>query len=183
MQPDAHEHLVLTPPLRVGERVGVLFTDTDGARTETLGYLTSLDADALALIDRHGVERRLAWGDVAALRRVPVARGRRPAATPRAVLDDLATRTGASGAAWVVRISDLLAGSTPPRDVAPWGTTASFGGVPARCEGEWVTLGGGTLADWEAAAWWATRMGARSLQLRLPAGDNGPAAAGFEPLG
>ena len=182
MQPDAREHLELTPPLRVGERVGVLFTDTDGVRTEMLGYVTHLDADALALIDRHGRERRLGWGDVAALRRVPVSRGRRPESAPRVLLDALADRAGATGTPWLARISDLLADRTPPAAVPAWGATAGFGATNARHEGEWVTVAGGTVDDWVAAAWWATRMGARSIQVRLPAGDTSPAASGFTPL-
>ncbi|QIK72838.1 hypothetical protein G7070_11835 [Propioniciclava coleopterorum] len=184
MQPDRREHLsALNPPLRIGERVGVLFTDTDGARTEALGFVTHVDADAVALVDRHGTERRLAWGDVEALRRVPISRGRRPDAAPRALLDDLADRTGAAGTPWVARISDLLAGRTPPEMVPAWGETAAFGGAAARFEGEWVTVAGGSPDDWVAAAWWATRMGARSVQVRLPGADDAPAASGFLRVG
>lgn len=172
----------LLPPLRLGERVGVLFVDADGARTETLGFVTALSHGGLALVDRRGLIRELAWVDISSLRRVPIARGRRPDAAPRALLDALANRAGASGTPWVTRISDLLADRTPPTDVPAWGASASFGEVEARCEGEWVTLAGGTPDDWVAAAWWATRMGARSVQVRAASGDETPAASGFTKL-
>ncbi len=174
----------ITPPPRPGERVGVLFVDADGARTEVLGYLTAVSPAGLSVIDRHGVERTLTPEAVEVVRRVPVARGRRPDAAPRALLDALAERAGASGAAWVTRISDLLAGRTPPASVPPWGATAAFGATSARHEGEWVTLPGGTPQDWVAAAWWATRMGARSVQVRTTDADVAAALAqaGFTPL-
>lgn len=183
MQPDAHARFGLTPPLRRGERVGMLFRDDDGARTEMLGYVTVLEADELAVIDRHGRERHLGWDAVEALRRVPVSRGRRPGSASRDLLDALAERAGAGGVAWVARISDLLAQEPPPEQVPAWGTTAVFGSSTAQHEGEWVTLAGGSAADWVAAAWWATRMGARSVQVRVRADDHTPGASGFIRLG
>ena len=45
------------------------------------------------------------------------------------------------------------------------------GGPRARFEGEWVTLPSAPEDVVVAAAWWATRMGARSVQVR---GDSAP---------
>ena len=64
----------------------------------------------------------------------------------------------------------------------PWDTIAD---AKARAEGEWVTVAGGTLASWRAAAWWATRMGARSVQVRVPGasiGDEALTESGFTRL-
>ncbi len=53
--------------------------------------------------------------------------------------------------------------------------------IPARFEGEWVTLGCAPVEVCVAAAWWATRMGARSIQVRCddPTLTAALAAAGF----
>lgn len=169
----------LTPPLRVGERVSLRVVD-DGGRREVMGFVTALDATSVGVVDRRGSEHTLPRTQVDAARRVAVALGRNPATTPRDLLDALAQRASASGQAWVVRISDLLAGRTPPVSVPPWGPDAEFDGVPARHEGEWVTLPGGTPATWVDAAWWATRMGARSVQVRT---DDPPTAAALEASG
>ncbi len=155
----------LLPGLRVGERVSLLAV-TDAGPAEALGFVTELDADALAVVDRHGTTHRLPRAGVRAGKRMAVALGRNPLTTPRRVLDDLAARAGASGTPYVVRISDLLAGLEPPAAVPPWGQVAAFGGVEARFEGEWVTLPAAGPDAARAAAWWATRMGARSVQVR-----------------
>ncbi len=169
----------LTPPLQVGERVSVRVAGTPPR--EVIGFVTDLGPESVGVVDRRGVEHALARPSVEALRRVAVSLGRDPARTPPALLDELAERAGASGQAWVRRLSDLLARRTPPASVPGWGAEASFGGVRARFEGEWVTLGGGGVDAWVDAAWWATRMGARSLQVRSADPDvvDAAAAAGF----
>lgn len=173
-------------PLSVGVRAS-LRVHTPRGRREVIGFLTSLTADEVGIVDRRGIEHVLAKADVDAVRRVAVALGRRPESTPRDLLDALAERAGVQGACWVARISALLADRTPPASVPAWGEWAEFGGIRARFEGEWVTLPVGGLDTIVDAAWWATRMGARSVQVRADAGD-GPAsdaltAAGFTPPG
>ena len=177
-QPDAIA--LLDPPLEVGERVSVRVIDK-GQRTEVLGFVTALDAASLTLVDRRGATHVLGRAVVDAARRVGVATGRNPAATPRALLDTLARRAGAEGEVWLARISALLEGQTPPASVPAQGEVAVFDGVPARVEGEWVTLSGGQEATWVAAAWWATRLGARSIQVRTSDADTTAAlaASGF----
>jgi len=155
----------LDPPLRPGERVSVRVGEGPDRR-EVLGYVTAVSAERVHLVDRRGRDHDLARADVSAARRVGVSLGRNPAAAPRALLDGLAARAGAVGTPWVARISDLLADRTPPAAVPPWGDEARFGGTTARAEGEWGTLGGGSADVWVDAAWWATRMGARSVQVR-----------------
>ena len=173
----------LQPPLGVGERVSLRVVEPDAAR-EVIGFVTALSDDRLGVVDRRGTGHDLARSGVAAIRRVGVALGRRPEATPRALLDALAERAGVSGVVWVARVSSLLEGRTPPAAVPPWGERADIDGVAARHEGEWVTLPSASLDTIVAAAWWATRMGARSVQVRAAAeADAGHlAAAGFTRL-
>jgi hypothetical protein len=170
----------LLPGLRIGERVSLL-ASTDAGPTEALGFVTELDAATLAVVDRHGTTHRLPRSGLRAGKRMGVALGRNPLTTPRALLDTLAARAGASGTPYLTRISDLLAGLEPPATVPPWGPVAEFGGAVARCEGEWVTLPGVGPDAARAAAWWATRMGARSIQVRTddPALAARLTAAGF----
>lgn len=183
MDPTTDTISTLTPPLAVGERVSLRVAEPSGRR-EVIGFVTALSDTACSVVDRRGATHHLPRTMVDAIRRVPVALGRNPASTPLDLLDALAARAGAEGTAWVARISDLLAGRTPPATVPPWGTEAEFDGVRARFEGEWVTLADGTLQTWVDAAWWATRMGARSIQVRTS--DLAIAAAleasGFTPL-
>lgn len=160
----------LEEPLLAGERISLLEASDTGFR-EVLGFVTALSDDAVHVVDRRGVEHRIDRGRVEALRRVPVARGRRPESTPRDLLDDLAARAGVAGDCWVGRISTLLEGRTPPPVVPAWAAWATFGPVRARYEGEWVTLPTASIEVVVAAAWWATRMGARSVQVR---GDGAP---------
>lgn len=170
----------LLPGLHVGERVTLLAT-TDAGPAEVLGFVTAVDADALAVLDRHGSTHRVPRAGVRAGRRLGMALGRNPLTTPRRLLDDLAGRAGAVGTPYLTRISDLLSGLEPPAAVPPWGPVATFGGVAARCEGEWVTLPDAGPDAARAAAWWATRMGARSVQVRTADPGLGAAllAAGF----
>ncbi|MFT3875782.1 MAG: hypothetical protein QM708_05090 [Propioniciclava sp.] len=160
---------------------------TPGGRREVIGFLTSLSADQVGIVDRRGTEHLLATADVDAVRPVAVALGRRPESTPRDLLDALATRAGVRGACWVGRISTLLADRTPPASVPAWGEWAEFGGVRARFEGEWVTLPLAPVETIVEAAWWATRMGARSVQIRAEEADDPTTddltAAGFTRLG
>ncbi len=154
----------LRPALAVGERVSLRVRDR-----EVLGFVTELGPDAVTVLDRRGAATRIDRREVAAIRRVGVALGRDPLAAPRTLLDALAARAGVSGTPWVCRISTLVGGRTPPATVPAWGETAEFGDLVARCEGEWVTLGGDVAAVADAvvdAAWWATRAGARSVQVR-----------------
>lgn len=172
--------------LAVGMRVSLRAGGASGRR-EVIGFVTALAPDALAVVDRHGTEHALARADVEAIRPIAVALGRRPESTPRDLLDALADRAEASGTCWVARISTLLDGRTPPASVPAWGAWADLGGVRARFEGEWVTLPSAPLPTLVDAAWWATRMGARSVQVRVREGDQATAdalaAAGFTALG
>lgn len=164
----------LIPDLRCGERVTLLAT-VDGVRTDVLGFVTTVDESKLTVVDRRGVHHRVRRADVIAGKRAPIARGINPLSTPRDLLDDLAARAGVSGErVWVARISDLLAGCTPPCSVAAWGSWAEFGSVRARFEGEWVTLPLTAVDTIRQAAWWGTRMGARSVQVRGGAADQAP---------
>ncbi len=171
--------------LAVGMRVSLRAGGASGRR-EVIGFLTRLSSDALVLVDRHGTEHPLARAQIEAIRPVAVALGRRPEATPRDLLEALTDRAGASGSCWVARISTLLAGRTPPASVPAWGTWAEFDGVRARSEGEWVTLPLAPLPVLVDAAWWATRMGARSIQVRADSVDeasaNALSASGFTAL-
>lgn len=179
MQQPTDAVATLSPALAVGERVS-LRVETPQGRTEVIGFVTALSHTRLGVVDRRGVEHDLDRAGVDALRRVPLARGRRPDAAPRDLLDDLADRAGATGTPWVARIVDLLADRTPPASVPPWGERGAFGDVRARFEGEWVTLPTAPLETVLDAAWWATRMGARSVQLR---GEPPAGASGFVPIG
>lgn len=174
----------LRPALRVGERVSLRALDSGTAR-EVIGFVTTLSDARIGVVDRRGTEHALDRTDVDAIRRVPVALGRRPEATPRDLLDALADRARVPGTAWVARISSLLEGRTPPAAVPPWGEWAEIDGVRVRFEGEWVTLPGASVDTIVAAAWWATRMGARSVQVRTEdaGGGDALAEAGFTPLG
>ena len=167
----------LVPALAVGERVSVLMAADEGLY-EVLGFVTGVSEGSVSVVDRRGEDHLLDRSLVQGLRRVGVALGRRPDATPRDLLDALASRAGVAGDCWVGRISSLLEGRTPPADVPAWGEWATFSRVPARFEGEWVTLGSAPDDVVVAAAWWATRMGARSVQVR---GESAP--AGFVRLG
>lgn len=155
----------LVPALRVGERVSIRVASDAGAR-EVIGFVTGLDAERVDVLDRRGTTHAVARASVAAVRRVGVAPGRDPVSTPRDLLDRLAARAGASGTPWVARISHLLADREPPEVVPDWGEWADVAGRRARFEGEWVTLADAGADTCVAAAWWATRMGARSVQVR-----------------
>lgn len=170
MQPSDDVVAALSPTLAVGERVSLLVAGEQGP-AEVLGFVTALDAHAVGVVDRRGLEHLVPRERVRAIRRVAVALGRRPESAPRDLLDGLADRAGASGDCWVGRISTLLEGRTPPVSVPPWGEWATFGDARARFEGEWVTLSSAPEDVVVAAAWWATRMGARSVQVR---GDSAP---------
>ena len=64
-----------------------------------------------------------------------------------------------------------------------WGEWAEVFGVRARFEGEWVTLPWSGADAVLAACWWATRMGARSVQVLAGPGADADAlrAAGLRP--
>ena len=163
----------LRPPLRVGERVSLRLTDP--AR-DLIGFVVALDP--LRLEDRHGHPHVVAPGTVLAARRVGVALGRDPRSAPRELLDELALRAGISPRAGVAprtgvagepelhRISDLLAGRTPPPDVFAGRREWRNGELRARVEGEWLTTNVTDPALLIDLAWWATRQNARSIQVR-----------------
>lgn len=178
----------LAPRLRVGERVTLLVRLDEGP-CDVLGFVTALDDTTLTIVDRRGTETTCARASVLAGKRVGVALGRDPRRAELAQLDAHAARAGASGTAYVARISDLLAGLPFPAAVPPRGEWAPAGGVRARWEGEWVTLEAGdpaTVVDAaRAAAWWATRSGARSVQVRTTDDESAHRleAAGFARVG
>jgi hypothetical protein len=204
----------LLPSLHVGERVSVRAVE-HGSPTDVIGFVTALTGDTLSIVDRRGVVHTLAWDAVSAGKRVPVSRGRDPLRTPPALLTQLvaaalggeASETDAAdgpgsagphraapvGPVWVARIVDVLAGRPAPETVAPWGERASFGGVRARVEGEWVVALGctpgepGWLGPVVDACWWATRANARSVCLVVEdpsdAAAGALAGAGFARLG
>ena len=165
MDPTTDTIASLSPPLALGERISLRVVDA-GAQREVIGFVTALSDATCSVVDRRGTVHDLPRTSIDAARRVAVSLGRNPASTPLRLLDALASHAGAVGDPWVARISDLLAGRTPPVDVPAWGEEAEFDGVRARFEGEWVTLTDGAPHIWVGAAWWATRMGARSIQVR-----------------
>ena len=151
----------LRPPLATGERVTLRLADPT---TDLIGFVVSVEP--LRVEDRHGRVHELGGRPVLAARRVGVSLGRDPASTPRDLLDDLARRAGLAGEPRVQRISDLLAGRTPPATVFDERGTWTDGIHRARVEGEWLST---DVTDPEllaALAWWATRQNARSVQVR-----------------
>lgn len=162
--PDAVDRLL--PHLAVGERVTLVVGQGGDAR-DVIGFVTELDADAMAVVDARGREHRFARAAVQLGKRVGVSLGRNPLRASRASLDADAAAIGAAGEPYVARISDLLAGLPFPVAVPPRAETALFGDATARVSGEWLTLSDADPEQVRAAAWWATRMGARSVQVRL----------------
>jgi hypothetical protein len=75
---------------------------------------------------------------------------------PTDLLDAMAERTGVSGRRFVIRLADLLDGLEPPPLVA----TPEI----ATADGEWVTADADEPL--EEVAWWASRSGVRSMQVR-----------------
>ena len=153
----------LRPPLAVGERVTLRLAEP---ATDLIGFVVSLEP--LRVEDRHGRLHELTGRPVLAARRVGVALGRDPSAAPRDLLDDLATRAGidAAGEPRVLRISDLLAGRTPPAQTFAERGSWTDGRRQARVEGEWLTTDVTDPDLLVTLAWWATRQNARSIQIR-----------------
>ena len=153
----------LRPPVCVGERLTLRLAEPT---TDLIGFVVSLDP--LRVEDRHGRLHELAGRPIVAARRVGVALGRDPTSAPRELLDALAGRAGLSGPTGspeLLRISDLLAGRTPPAQVLDGRGTWTDGARRARVEGEWLTT---TVTDPDLLvdlAWWATRQNARSIQV------------------
>lgn len=155
--------LPLDPPPRLGERLSLRVLDEAGRATDLVGFVVALDP--LTLETRDGSVRPAAR--VSAARRVGVALGRDPQRTPRDLLDDLADRAGLTGGlVRVDRLSDLLAGLVAPPSVPSERGTWTDGTVRARVEGEWLTTDAEEPATLVRLAWWATRQGARSVQVR-----------------
>lgn len=176
--PDAVDRLA--PGLAVGERVTLVVGCGPAAR-DVIGFVTSLDPARMTVTDAAGRAHEFDRAAVTMGHRVGVSLGRNPARTPRTHLDALAAASHAPGEPYVARISDLLAGRPFPAEVPDRGEWACFDGVRARHDGEWVTLADASADVARAAAWWATRMGARSVQVRVtdPAGAADLLAAGF----
>lgn len=149
------QHPVLDE-LVAGDRVNLRRRRPDGLR-DLLGFVVAVDPESVTVEDRTGIITRVPRQEVVVGRRVPIARGRDPLRTPLSELDALAAAAGLRGSCWVARLSDLLAfpgPGTPPAE--PTAVLLS---------GEWVVSG--RRPDWLEVAWWATRRGARSYQLRV----------------
>lgn len=147
-----------------GGRVSLRRALPAGGQGDLVGFVVAAGAEELVVRDRHGIDHTVPWRDVAVLRPIGVARGRDPLRTPVAELDRLAAAAGATGRAFVARLSDLLDGA-PPAPLAPWADPPP---VPASLAGEWVTTA--TVDDVVELAWWASRHDARSIQVRAATG-------------
>ncbi len=134
----------------------VRFTVPAGGTRDVVGYVLSADDRTLTVLDRRGVEHTIVQADIVAGHRVPVSRGRDPLRMPTDLLDAMAERTGVSGRRFVIRLFDLLQGREPPATVTP--------PAIATTDGEWVTADPSEPLD--QVGWWATRSGARSMQVR-----------------
>ncbi len=134
----------------------VRFAVPEGGTRDVVGYVLSADQLTMTVLDRHGTQHTIVRADIVAGHRVPVSRGRDPLRMPTDLLDAMAERTGIGGRRFVIRLFDLLDGLEPPATVA----------VPAIAlvDGEWVTTD--ATESLVAVAWWATRSGARSMQVR-----------------
>lgn len=154
----------LRPSVAVGERVTLRLAEP---ATDLIGFVVSLDP--LTVEDRHGHLHKLDGRPIVAARRVGVALGRAPETAPRDLLDELAGRAGlpVSTHPRLLRISDLLAGRTPPAQVFDSRGTWTDGELRARVEGEWLSTDVTDPDLLVALAWWATRQNARSIQLRV----------------
>jgi hypothetical protein len=153
----------LRPHVCVGERLTLRLAEP---ATDLIGFVVCLDP--LRVEDRHGRLHELAGRPIVAARRVGVALGRDPATAPRDLLDELAGRAGLpglTGTPELLRISDLLAGRTPPAQVFEGRGTWTDGQRLARVEGEWLTTDVTDPDLLVALAWWATRQNARSIQV------------------
>lgn len=152
-----------------GHRAALLLRTSGGAQTELLGYVTRVDNDFVEVEDVHGLRHLVPANEVAAARKLGVSLGRDPMRANPAELDRLAGAQ-ASHARLVVRIARLLDGREPPSQLPfePSGRTARLGALSVYVDGEWATVTGPSAepAQLISLAWWATRRGARSLQVR-----------------
>jgi hypothetical protein len=142
------------PSPEIGGRVSLRYANDNGEATELVGFVLSADRDGLCLQTRDSAQTSLSWTQIQAWRPVSVARGRDPLRTPLATLDQLAEAANVHGRAFVIRLSQLL-DAQPPQ-------VGNGDGVQV-C-GEWATVP--AEADLIAAAWWAARADARSIQVR-----------------
>ncbi|MEN0071566.1 MAG: hypothetical protein AAGC63_11310 [Propionicimonas sp.] len=150
---DDTPHRVPTQP---GVRVTVRFRVPEGGTKDVVGYVVGAGPTTMTVLDRRGAEQVVRLADIVAGHRVPVSRGRDPMRMPADLLDAMAERTGVAGRRFVIRLADLLEGREPPALVAsPELATA---------DGEWVTAG--PDEPLEEVAWWASRSGVRSMQVR-----------------
>lgn len=161
-------------PTQPGVRVTVRFAVPEGGTRDVVGYVLAADELTLTVLDRRGAEHVIAQADIVAGHRVPVSRGRDPLRMPTDLLDAMAERTGIGGRRFVIRLAELLEGLEPPATVS----------VPdiATTDGEWVTAD--PSEPLELVGWWATRSGARSMQVRTddPGAIERLLAAGFREL-
>ena len=167
-----------------GRRAALLRRTAAGAQTELLGYVTRADSDFVEVEDVRGLRHLVPANEVAAARTLGVSLGRDPMRADPAELDRLAGGQGIH-ARLVVRIASLLDGREPPRQLPfePTGSTARLGALTVGVDGEWATITGASAdpAELVQLAWWATRRGARSLQVRS-AGVSGLGGLGFVEL-
>jgi len=136
--------------------VTVRFLVPEGGTRDVVGYVLGSDATTMRVLDRRGAEHTIVLSDIVAGHPVPVSRGRDPLRMPADLLDAMAERTGVSGRRFVIRLADLLDGLEPPPLVA----TPEI----ATADGEWVTADADEPL--EEVAWWASRSGVRSMQVR-----------------
>jgi len=136
--------------------VTVRFLVPEGGTRDVVGYVLGSDATTMRVLDRRGAEHTIVLSDIVAGHPVPVSRGRDPLRMPADLLDAMAERTGVSGRRFVIRLADLLDGLEPPQLVA----TPEI----ATADGEWVTADADEPL--EEVAWWASRSGVRSMQVR-----------------
>ncbi len=161
-------------PTRQGVRVTVRFRMPEKGTKDVVGFVLGSDAETMTVLDRKGAEHVIPLAAIVAGHEVPVSRGRDPRRMPTDLLDAMAERTGVSGRRFVIRLADLLQGSQPPALVAsPEVATA---------DGEWVTAD--PHEPLEEVAWWAARLGVRSMQVRTDDPDTIAAllARGFTEL-
>ena len=152
----------------------VRFAVPEGGPRDVVGHIVAVDERTLTVLDRRGAEHTIVRADIVAGHRVPVSRGRDPLRMPTDLLDAMAERTGVRGRRFVIRLYDLLDGREPPATVV----TPAI----ATTDGEWVTAD--PSEPLEAVGWWATRSGARSMQVRTddPAVAKRLLARGFREL-
>lgn len=81
----------ITPPLRPGERLVARCVLPDASATDVVGWVESVDASSVVVVDRQGQHVTIARDTIVAARRAPAARGGRdPLRTPADELEQIA---------------------------------------------------------------------------------------------